>query len=84
MTTTGNQGLDALADAIAARVTERLQQGHQRMLRIREAAVYIGVSRRTLDQYIADHVLPVVREGGIIRVDRRDLDNWIEMRKGPK
>jgi excisionase family DNA binding protein len=82
LTGTGNIGLDALADAIAERVMDRMEQGKKRLLRIKEAAQYLGVSRRSVDSYIANGQIPHVREGGVIRIDRDDLDRWIEMRKG--
>lgn len=81
MTTTGNQGLDQLADAIAARVLERMEQGKQRYLRVVEAAKYLGVSRRTLDSYIAEGQIPHIRQAGVKRIDRADLDKWAETRK---
>lgn len=81
MITTGNSGLDALADAIAARVLERMEQGKQRYLRVVEAAKYLGVSRRTLDGYIAEGQIPHIRQAGVKRIDRADLDKWAETRK---
>lgn len=81
MSTTGNPGIDAFADAIAARIAERLQQGERRLMRIKEAATYMGVSRRTLETLMANGTLPTVREGSLVRLDRGDLDQWIEMRK---
>jgi hypothetical protein len=42
--TTGNAGLDALADAIAERVVARLQAGKdpERLMTVPEAAKYLG------------------------------------------
>ena len=46
MTSTGNQGLDALADAIAERVFQRLtaaqERNRSRLLDVPAAAEYIG------------------------------------------
>ena len=81
MTTTGNVGLDALADAIATRVADKLRIGESKLMRIREAAAYLGVSRRTLEGLIATGKISTVREGSLVRLDREDLDRWIEMRK---
>ena len=81
MTTTGNLGLDALADAIAARVADKLRAGESKLMRIREAAAYLGVSRRTLEGLMGAGRIPTLRERSLARLDRGDLDKWIEMRK---
>ena len=81
-TTTGNAGLDALADAIAERVLARLHQGEEpRLLSVKEAAAYIGRTQKSLRYMIAAGAIPAVREGSRIHLDRADLDRWIEMRK---
>ena len=82
MTTTGNLGLDALADAIAERVLARLNQSQEpRLLRVDEAAKYIGRTPKALRHLIANGAVPAVREGGRLHLDRGDLDRWIELRK---
>jgi excisionase family DNA binding protein len=82
MTTTGNLGLDALADAIAERVLARLNQSPEpRLLRVDEAAKYIGRTPKALRHLIANGAVPAVREGGRLHLDRGDLDRWIELRK---
>ena len=79
---TGNSGLDVLADAIAERVLARLHQSEQpRLLSVNEAAAYIGRTSKALRHMIADGSVPAVREGSRIHLDRTDLDGWIEMRK---
>ena len=48
-TTTGNAGLDALADAIAKRVLAKLHEGEEpRLLSVKEAAAYIGRTQKSL------------------------------------
>jgi excisionase family DNA binding protein len=82
MTSTGNIGLDALADAIAGRVLARLNQsGASRLCSVDEAAAYIGRSPKALRHMIANGTMAAVREGGRIHLDRVDLDQWIELRK---
>jgi excisionase family DNA binding protein len=82
MNSTGNLGLDALADAIAARVAARLKQSAEpRLLSVNEAATYIGRSPKALRHLIESGAIPVVREGRRVYLDRRDTDRWIEMRK---
>ena len=52
--TTGNSGLDALADAIAERVLARLQQAEKpRLLTMKEGATYIGRTPVALRRLIA-------------------------------
>jgi excisionase family DNA binding protein len=79
---TGNAGLDALADAIAERVLARLQQAEQaRLLSVGEAAMYIGRTGKALRHMIANGAIAAVREGSRMHLDRADLDRWMEMRK---
>ena len=78
----GNAGLDALADAITERVLARLHQADQpRLLSVDQAATYIGRTGKALRHMIAAGAIPAVREGSRIHLDRADLDRWIEMRK---
>jgi excisionase family DNA binding protein len=85
MTSTGNQGLDALADAIAERVFQRLtaaqQKNTSRLLNVDEAAEYIGRSPSALRHLIAKKAIPCVRRDGRVQLDRQDLENWLEMGK---
>ena len=82
METTGNAGLDALADAIADRVLARIRQTDQpRLLSVTEAASYIGRTPKALRHMIASGAVPAVREGSRVHLDRADLDAWISMRK---
>lgn len=83
--TTGNAGLDVLADAIAARVAARLRESDEpRLLTVKEAAIYIGRSEKALWHMIGNSSVPVVREGARVHLDRADLDQWIEMRKAKR
>jgi len=82
MTSTGNLGLDALADAIAARVAARLNQSEEpRLLNVDEAAAYVGRTAKALRHMIASGTVPAIREGSRVHLGRADLDRWIEMRK---
>jgi excisionase family DNA binding protein len=78
---TGNPALDVMVEATARRVVELLRGEDARLMRIKEAATYIGISRRTLEGLMSTGRIPTVREGSLIRLDRQDLDHWIEMRK---
>jgi excisionase family DNA binding protein len=85
MTSTGNQGLDALADAIADRVYQRLRAAEQRdksrLLDVTTAAEYLGRSPSALRHLIAKGTIPCVRRDGRVQLDRQDLDNWLELGK---
>jgi excisionase family DNA binding protein len=82
MTSTGNLGLDGLADAIAERILARLHQTEQpRLLSVAEAATYLGRTQKALRHMVANGVIPAVREGSRVHLDRADLDHWVEMRK---
>jgi excisionase family DNA binding protein len=83
--TTGNQALDALADAIAARVLHRvmatLEKKKGRLLDVSAAAEYIGRTPSALRHLIAKGKIPCVRRDGRVQLDRQDLDNWLELGK---
>jgi excisionase family DNA binding protein len=79
---TGNTGLDALADAIAARVAARLNKSEEpRLMSVNEAAAYIGRTPKALRHMIASGTVPAIHEGSRVHLDRADLDQWIELRK---
>jgi excisionase family DNA binding protein len=82
MSTTGNAGLDALADAIAERVLVRLQgENKPRLMSVAEAGAYLQISVRTLRTKISTGEIKSTRDGRIVRLDRRELDRWIELRQ---
>lgn len=54
----------------------------QRMMRVREAAAYLGSSPWKVRQLIADRRIPFVQDGdGPFLLDIRDLDGFIERSK---
>lgn len=85
MNSTGNQPLDALLDAIAPRLGDHiiaaLEGSKSRLLNVEAAAKYIGRSRFALRHLIAKKKIPSVRQDGRVFLDRKDLDNWLEMGK---
>jgi excisionase family DNA binding protein len=85
LNSTGNTGLDALVDAIAARVAARLNKSEEpRLMSVNEAAAYIGRTPKALRHMIAAGAVPDVREGSRVHLDRADLDQWIELRKAKR
>lgn len=85
MTSTGNHGLDALADAIAERVYQRLAAAMDgkasRLLDVPAAAEYIGRSSSAVRHLINRRAIRCVRRDGRVQLDRQDLDNWLELGK---
>jgi excisionase family DNA binding protein len=81
--------LDAIFDAIADRVAERLR-GHTdnesrsirpRLLNIEQAAQYLGRTRDSVEHLIAADRIPTVRIDRRVFVDVIDLDKLIEASK---
>ena len=85
LSTTGNVGLDALADAIADRVYARLEAAEKhnngRLLNVPAAAQYLCRSPSAIRHMIAKGALPAVRRDGRVYLDRQDLDTWVELGK---
>src|SRR5262249_9710655 len=52
-----------------------------RLLSVQQAGEYIGRSESAVRHLIFNRELPVVRAGRSVRLDRRDLDTWIENNK---
>lgn len=78
-----NQLINAIADQIATRVmtqfdqtpqAENIQPGH--LLSKMETAELLGVSRPTLDAWIKNNGLPVIKLGKVSRFDRDDVLTW--------
>ncbi|MBE3576916.1 MAG: helix-turn-helix domain-containing protein [Limnochordales bacterium] len=53
----------------------------QRLLRIREVAIYLGVSESFVKNAILRGEIPAVRIGRTLRVDKQDLDKIIVTHK---
>lgn len=79
MTSTGNAGLDALADAIAERVIERLRTDQEpALMTIAQAAKYLSRGPGGIRGMIAKRILPSVRVGGRVMIRREDADRLIQ------
>jgi excisionase family DNA binding protein len=52
-----------------------------RLLSVDQAAAYLGISKRTMQTYIQERRIRVIRRRRVVRIDRRDLDSWIESNK---
>jgi excisionase family DNA binding protein len=72
-----------LAEEARAATQQRTQAQPQagRLLTVQQAGEYIGRSESAVRHLIFDRDLPVVRAGRCVRIDRRDLDTWIENNK---
>ncbi len=54
------------------------ERGLQRLLPIRAAAEYLGVSRATVERLVYRGELPIVKVARSTRYDVEDLDGYIE------
>jgi excisionase family DNA binding protein len=74
-----------LADAIAERVFQRLEeaQGRQksRLMDVPAAAEYLSRTPSAIRHMIAKGILTAVRRDGRVYLDRQDLDAWVEIGK---
>jgi excisionase family DNA binding protein len=52
------------------------------LLRVNEAASYLAVSERTFWSLLKAQRIPAVRFGKTVRIDRSDLDAFIQTAKG--
>jgi excisionase family DNA binding protein len=52
-----------------------------RLLKVEQAAVYIGRTKDAIQHMIANGKLPTVRSDRRVFIDMRDLDAWIEENK---
>ena len=55
----------------------------RRYLNRPEAAAYLGISIRQFDGWVAEKLIPVVRPGRRVVVDKRDLDQFYKSLKQP-
>jgi excisionase family DNA binding protein len=52
-----------------------------RLLTAKAAGDYIGRSEQAIRHLIFQRDMPTVRNGRCVRIDRKDLDRWIENHK---
>lgn len=76
-----------LIEQISAQVRTEIQakgaetQPAGRLLTAKQAAAYIGRSEQAVRHMIFQRDIPVVRDGRCVRIDKKDLDTWIENNK---
>jgi len=61
--------------------TGQVPAQQSRLLTAKQAAEYLGRSEQAVRHLIFQRDIPVVRRGRCVRIDRKDLDNWIENNK---
>jgi excisionase family DNA binding protein len=71
--------LDVLADKVAERVAERIDV--RPLLKISDAAAWLGVSRRTFYDFIDRGEIRTVKVGGQMRVEPAELDRYVQERR---
>lgn len=57
---------------------------HQRLIKVRQAAQYLGISERKLWQLTKDRRVPAIKFDRVVRYDIADLDDFIAQAKGVK
>lgn len=85
-----NEMVQSLATKLVAEITAQVLASTQvrartsgerveaRLLTVKEAAQYLARSEQAIRHLVFQRDLPVVRSGRNVRLDRRDLDRWIE------
>jgi excisionase family DNA binding protein len=84
--------ITALAAQFTQQITDALQRDLQtqrpalsrlepRLLTAEQAGAYIGRSEQAVRHLIFQRDIPTVRNGRCVRIDRKDLDKWIENNK---
>lgn len=53
-------------------------------LRVSEAAAYLAISERTCWTLVKEGKIPAVRFGKVVRIERTDLDAFIQAAKGAR
>jgi excisionase family DNA binding protein len=80
-----DQDLAVLAKAVAERVAALLKDEFARpqaaLLTVKQAGIYLGRSKQSVQHLIFQRELPVVRAGRRVHLDRHDLDAWIAKNK---
>lgn len=79
-----------LASLLVQQITAQVQRNFQvqtskaqgtlepRLLTAEQAGDYLGRSEQAVRHLIFQRDIPVVRNGRCVRIDRKDLDVWIE------
>jgi len=53
----------------------------KRLFNIKEAALYLNLSKNTLYQWICQRRIPFVKCGRLVKFDIEDLNSWIDSNK---
>jgi excisionase family DNA binding protein len=78
--------IQQLAQALAARILPQIPNGHPakqypRLMNVTQAAAYLGRSPSAVFHLISRREIPVVKHGRHVRLDRLELDKWIDSDK---
>ena len=49
----------------------------KKLINLRDASAYIGVSKRTLIRKISSRIIPSYKVGRLVRVDQNDLEKYL-------
>ena len=88
METTANTSIDALIDALAERISAKIEEKkgnwktfRKRLLTTDEAAEYLGRTREAMQHLVSSGKMPTVRSDRRVFFDIHDLESWIERNK---
>ena len=70
--------LEALAEKLAAKLSQEPSRLYPRLMTIDQAAVYLGRTREALQHLVNSGKIPTVRADRRVFLDRLDLDKWID------
>jgi predicted DNA-binding transcriptional regulator AlpA len=73
----GDALIEAIAEAVALKL-ERMAGMKQRLMDVKDAAQYLGMSENAIRAKGAAYDIPRVRIDGRLRFDRREIDRWID------
>jgi excisionase family DNA binding protein len=73
--------LEALAEKLAAKLSQDPSRLYPRLMTVDQAAVYLGRTREAVQHLVGSGKLPTVRADRRVFLDRLDLDKWIDEHK---
>lgn len=61
-------------------IPERINRIEPKLMTIAQAAEYMGISKRKFTEYLTAKLIPAYRDGGVVRVAKKDVDFFIEQK----
>ena len=73
--------LEALAEKLAAKLSQDPSRLYPRLMTVEQAAVYLGRTKEAIQHLVSSGKVPTVRADRRVFLDRVDLDKWIDDNK---